>query len=699
MFTSLFAYDPVTAYRRITYALLVCACTNAALLLPRDSRDFARAMGACAAVVLLMCYLAVVAMPATGVHQGNEVEAALAGDWRGIFGHKNSAAASMVYLVLFGLYLRRSFYPKLGSVIVLLAAVFLYATGGKTATAMLPTVLVLAWLFEHYTWMRSLLTVGCIGMLNFVLVGLPQFPGLIELLESLGIDATFTGRNAIWAFTLERVSERPLAGYGFQSFWGSGLLSKETTESWAFLAAHSHNAYLEALLNGGIPGLLFVVTWLLVLPLRDAGRALRSDNDRTLTRLFLRVWIFSIFLCCFENLFFVNTGPLWFTMLMAVFGLGLQAKASLRNGEPANRRPKARTGVSATLIAQAYTACTAVSSPSTEVESCLRDIDDALVEAVVCIPTFRRPKGLADTLTSLINQRGNVHFSIVVVENDAAAPVGAARAQAILSGSALPAAIVIEPRQGNCHAINRAFWEARERFRSAQYLLMIDDDEIADPDWVHRMVSTARETGAHVVGGPVIRRFETAVPASISRHSLYGFIEGVTRQVPVIHGTGNCLVHRSVFSRLESPLFDETFNFLGGGDMEFFARCRSAGLTFWWCKEATVFETIPHDRATARWLMRRSIRTGSINYVIDRKRATAPAAVAALQVKNAISLGLSFYRALCILAATRRLLPSTHPLLTSVGRLTASLGFLPRPYEASAIAPAATSDPTLSAGT
>lgn len=330
-FVSLFSFDPATAFRRIVYALLVCGCANAVLLLPRDSRDFARVFAIGTMAVLLLSYFAVLAVPAVGVHGVNEAEAALAGDWRGIFGHKNAAAAGMVYLVLFGLYLRKASYRRLGSLIVILAAIFLVRAGGKTATAMLPTVLILGWLFEHCRPLRGPLTIGLVIAMNVILIGLSSSPATSSMLASLGIDATFTGRSSIWAFALARISEAPIMGYGFQLLWGSEYLRDLTTESWAYLAAHSHNSFLETLLNGGFPALILMIVWLLILPLRDAGEALSTQNDPALTRLFLRIWIFSILLAGLENLFFVNNGPLWFTMLIAVFGLRLQAGASLQS--------------------------------------------------------------------------------------------------------------------------------------------------------------------------------------------------------------------------------------------------------------------------------------------------------------------------------------------------------------------------------
>jgi len=107
-------------------------------------------------------------------------------------------------------------------------------------------------------------------------------------------------------------------------------------------------------------------------------------------------------------------------------------------------------------------------------------------EAVVCIPTFRRPAGLRKTLQSLAAQTGTGRFAVIVVENDAQRLEGKQVAEAIFASGALSGFPVIEPTQGNCSAINTAFRTARESFPTAEYFLMIDDDEEASPTWLAR---------------------------------------------------------------------------------------------------------------------------------------------------------------------------------------------------------------------
>jgi glycosyltransferase involved in cell wall biosynthesis len=219
------------------------------------------------------------------------------------------------------------------------------------------------------------------------------------------------------------------------------------------------------------------------------------------------------------------------------------------------------------------------------------------IEVVVCIPTFRRPDWLERTIASVIGQSADFGFAVVIVDNDGVKSEGAERARRLLAGSAIEHRVLVEQKQGNCHAINRAFAEALAGFPEAEFVLMIDDDEIASAGWLSAMVDTARRHDADIVGGPVRRSFEVPVGKAIADHPLFISIEGKTREIDQIHGTGNCLIRRTVFAKLPAPPLDIRFNFLGGGDMEFFTRCRLAGFRSWWCEEAVIEEFVPTERS------------------------------------------------------------------------------------------------------
>jgi GT2 family glycosyltransferase len=310
---------------------------------------------------------------------------------------------------------------------------------------------------------------------------------------------------------------------------------------------------------------------------------------------------------------------------------------------------------------------------------------DPLIDIVVCIPSFRRPQHLRLTLQSLANQRTGRRFAVVVVENDALRRESVPVAIEFFWTGNVPGLCLVEPRQGNCHAINAAFETALTTFPSATKLLMIDDDEIASPEWLERMVGAAEATGADLVGGPVLPDFDDDLKRGLRRHPAFRPAYDESGPVPIIYGCGNCLITRAVFERLADPAFDLKFNFLGGGDTDFFVRCRQAGMQFHWAADAVITETVPHSRTNPRWLMVRGLRIGAINYHIEVKAARTPVARARLLAKMLAMLPLSLFRAGRLVATEHKALIALHPMTVAVGSALAAIGIEPQPYKASKI--------------
>ena len=302
-------------------------------------------------------------------------------------------------------------------------------------------------------------------------------------------------------------------------------------------------------------------------------------------------------------------------------------------------------------------------------------------EAVVCVPTFRRPEHLEKTLTSLVNQVGDVRFAVVITDNDASNPAGKAVADKVFACGALRGVCVVEERQGNCFAINRAFSAAREIYKDAEFFLMIDDDEVAEPTWLARMVSAAKSNNVDLVGGPVVRNFGGSPEIWALRHPLFSTYPAPTGPIATLIGSGNCLIRRRVFELLDDPNFDLRFNYLGGGDMDFFTRCRLRGFQAFWNSDAIVIELVLPSRLNVKWLLRRGLSNGVINYTIDRKRRPGRVGFVALFAKNLISLGLSIGRSAQLYWETRHWVPALFPICISVGRTLGALGYAPSPYK------------------
>lgn len=333
--TALFSDAPGTAFRRIVYTMLVCLCASSLLLMPKTSEQFGKLMGACVLGAVLLSLLGVIAIPRLAIHQGSDaLEQQLAGAWRGHFGHKNVAAAAMVFAVFFGIFVMKTRSFWWGVFTIAVSTVFLLNSGGKTAAAMLPAILIASWLFERLGPLRVVFLVVSLGAMNYLLISAAVSRETQDLLISLGVDPTFTDRASVWQLALGAIAERPILGHGFQSFWqmDSLVYGEDAESSWAVTAANAHNGYLEQLINGGIPLLVLVVIWLVLLPSYHAGLAFRRGLHPELTRLFVRCWLFMLFLSCLESFIFANGGPIWFTMLLAVFGLRLLAYGNLTVG-------------------------------------------------------------------------------------------------------------------------------------------------------------------------------------------------------------------------------------------------------------------------------------------------------------------------------------------------------------------------------
>lgn len=325
-----------------------------------------------------------------------------------------------------------------------------------------------------------------------------------------------------------------------------------------------------------------------------------------------------------------------------------------------------------------------MASPTRSLATTSHDLD-LTVGIVVCIPSFRRPQHLRRTLQSLTEQQTQRRFAVVVVENDAMNCEGVPVAAEFLRSGRLQGLCVIEPRQGNCQAINAAFETALATFPAAEHLLMIDDDEVASLNWVERMVGVAEATGADLVGGPVLPNFDDDSKRALRRHPAFAPAYETSGPVPVIYGCGNCLIKRTVFEALEDPSFDLRFNFLGGGDTDFFVRCRDAGMKFQWAADAVISETVPPVRTSSGWLALRGLRIGAINYHVELKAARTLRTRIKLLARLLARLPLSLLRAVRLIVTERKPMFAVHPMAVALGSALALLGIEPQPYKASKI--------------
>jgi glycosyltransferase involved in cell wall biosynthesis len=221
---------------------------------------------------------------------------------------------------------------------------------------------------------------------------------------------------------------------------------------------------------------------------------------------------------------------------------------------------------------------------------------------LIAVATFKRPEGLRALLTSITPILEGPH-RVVVVDND---PAGSARAVAEDFGDDV--SYVVEQVAGIASARNRAF-----AFTAGMdAIVFVDDDEFAAPGWLKALAERARESSAGVVMGPVISVFPSDAPRWVTRG---GFIQrelwpdGTKLSAGA---TNNTLLKLSAWTSAGAPRFDTTFSTTGGSDAHFFARLIARGVEIEYCESAKVYEPVPAERMTFKWLSRRAYRNGIV---------------------------------------------------------------------------------------
>ncbi|MGY2050661.1 O-antigen ligase family protein [Methylobacterium sp. JK268] len=335
--TALASPEADLSLRRLVLNALVLIQAGSLLLLPWDQRSFARLLGACAGVMLLLCYGGVILVPNRAIHQATDVwEPDLAGGWRGSFAHKNEAGAGMAILCFIGLYVARTGSRAGGLAIAAAAFVFLLFTRSKSPLMLFPVSLIAARLLTAGIGRGWKLALAALMLVftHLLTIGSVTLEPVHAFVHATMSDPTFTGRDQIWTFTIAHILQRPVLGWGFQAFWGTaGLVhSWSFTESWGARAAHAHNAVLNMAVLTGVVGLMLSMLWTFWQPLRCfLANAARTDSaawaNRSLDLMFIRIWCFVLLLTGYEAILFTGGKTVWFVMLTTVFGLRFSALA------------------------------------------------------------------------------------------------------------------------------------------------------------------------------------------------------------------------------------------------------------------------------------------------------------------------------------------------------------------------------------
>jgi len=323
------------AVRSFSFTVIAIISVCAVLSLPRDIGAFTTVLTFASVVALALCYFGVLFMPGSAIHGGGGAEPEHAGLWRGVFSHKNIAGPVIAAIGFVGLFLMRQGRLAIGTAILLAAFIFVWNTGSKTAAGLIPiTVLVvfLPRLFGLHQLTAPIIITGLV-VGTVVTVGIALFGPVARLAETMLPDMTYTGRLAIWEFSLDMIANRPWAGYGYESFWG--IVARNQTDMHFDMAwdvrniVHAHNGYLDIALTMGLPALLVALLVFVLAPLRDYARTPLLKTNVLLADLFLMMLTYTLLNALLESFFFRRADPVWIVFVLAALGLRLVSRRAV----------------------------------------------------------------------------------------------------------------------------------------------------------------------------------------------------------------------------------------------------------------------------------------------------------------------------------------------------------------------------------
>lgn len=222
------------------------------------------------AIILAANFAAVFLYPEIGVHPAND---SLAGNWRGVMGHKNFAGVPCAAAILFFVFDASRVHRVLRVAVGAGAAVFLVMSGSKTSMGICAAAMAVGAIFSrlarHYQ-QRQLAPASFAWLLLVILAGIfiSMAVNPAYYLDLVSDPAGFTGRTQIWTALIKAYVDRPWLGVGYGSFWDlgpSGPIFKYGS-GWVTSMSEGHNSYLDLLVQIGCVGTLIAFYALLVWP-------------------------------------------------------------------------------------------------------------------------------------------------------------------------------------------------------------------------------------------------------------------------------------------------------------------------------------------------------------------------------------------------------------------------------------------------
>ncbi len=303
-------------------------------------------------------------------------------------------------------------------------------------------------------------------------------------------------------------------------------------------------------------------------------------------------------------------------------------------------------------------------------------VSPEIVVCSICVATYLRLELLEKLLQSLVDQDidGKVTFEIIVVDNDLLKSAEkVVRRFSLLTHH--PLRYFCQPQRNISLARNLAVKKS-----VGEYVVFIDDDEIAPSCWLHHLFTTLRTSKVDGVIGAVMPLFNDGTPSWMrNRELFYGRLPETGAQGPKY--TSNAIVKTSLLRSVDGP-FDPAYGIAGGGDTHLFDRLEQLGGRFIFCREAFVDEFLPPCRTRISYLFQRGVKGGNTHTrrVIEFSGDRHLWVRSSLAIRAVVLGSVSFVGMLVLLPVRLQSLFWMRKFASNVGRMMAVFGIIYKNY-------------------
>lgn len=230
--------------------------------------------------VLLLSILIALILPSYGISSENN------GAWQGAFNQKNILGKIMTLgtiTFLFYLSERRRLIAKILMAILIIISISLtYLSQSKTAiltTLILGIIISCARILQKSnksTKSFFMIIIAIMIIISGIII--PYYED--DILQGIGKETTLTGRTELWSYSISKIMEHPIIGYGYASFWIKE--DKSPSERAEYVLGwnppHAHNGFIDLTLELGLIGLIIVSIQLIMLASKSFYLAKKSKE-------------------------------------------------------------------------------------------------------------------------------------------------------------------------------------------------------------------------------------------------------------------------------------------------------------------------------------------------------------------------------------------------------------------------------------